>query len=298
MFGGGLEILSEGDDFDAGGLHISQGLVDFRFRFAEAEHNAGFRNMASIGGVFEDFEATFVFGLDAYGFLEPLNRFDIVVENVRGRFKYGVDLVEVAFEIGGEDFDRSARIPIADGANGGGPDRSSSIGEFVAGDGSDDAMAQVHLGHGIGDASGFAQVEFGRTSRLNRAKVARARANIAENHNRSGSSRPAFAHVWALGALANGVELIVIDHPAYGSVTFAAGKFGSKPLRLSRFHPANLFILFENSTLKSKEFVFLEDPACGPIGAGSGSLQSGASRLPGRAALEFGAFCWRKALIF
>ena len=83
-------------------------------------------------------------------------------------------------------------------------------------------MAQVHFGYGIGNASGFAQIEFGGSSGLDRAEIAGAGADIPQNHDGRGAPRPAFAHVWALGALANSVQLIVVDHLAHGSVTLAA----------------------------------------------------------------------------
>ena len=92
-------------------------------------------------------------------------------------------------------------------------------------------MLQVHLGDGLGDARRFAEVEFGRTSRLNGAKAAGAGANIAQNHHGCRPARPAFTHIRALCAFADRVQVMVI-HDAADFFVFGAGRqLGSQPIR-------------------------------------------------------------------
>ena len=87
---------------------------------------------------------------------------------------------------------------------------------------------------GLGDAGGFAEVEFGGAAGLDRAEVAGARADVAEDHDGGGAAGPALAEVGALRALADGVELVFVHERADGVVAGAAGKFGAEPGRFTR----------------------------------------------------------------
>ena len=94
--------------------------------------------------------------------------------------------------------------------------RGAAVGQFVAGDAGDDAVPQAHLRDGLGDARGLAEVELGRPAGLDRAEVAGARADVAEDHHGGGAARPALAEVRALRALADRVELVVVHQLARG----------------------------------------------------------------------------------
>ena len=61
-------------------------------------------------------------------------------------------------------------------------------------------------------------------------EITTTRADISKNHKSGSAFTPAFAHVWAVAALANGVQLIVIDNLSYFSITFANWKFHSQPI--------------------------------------------------------------------
>ncbi len=102
-----------------------------------------------------------------------------MIKNVGFGVEDGVEVVELALPIGRKDFDGGLRIAVADGADGGGPDRGAAVGEFVAGDGGDDAVAEAHLGDGIGDARGLAEIELGGAAGLDRAEIAGTRADVA-----------------------------------------------------------------------------------------------------------------------
>jgi len=72
-------------------------------------------------------------------------------------------------------------------------------------------MLEAHFEDGIGNAGRFGQVKFGGFSGLNGAKTASSRADVAKDHEGRRSARPTFAHVGALGALAYGVKLMLVD---------------------------------------------------------------------------------------
>ncbi len=58
----------------------------------------------------------------------------------------------------------------------------------------------------------LAEVELRRAPGLDRAEIARARADFAQNHERGGAARPAFADVRATCALADSVQLVLLHH--------------------------------------------------------------------------------------
>jgi len=230
----GLEVLADREDVGLVGRDIADRLFDLLLRFTEAEHDAGFGDEAAALGVAKDGAGALVAGLDADGFLEAFDGLEVVVEDVGLGVEDDVDVGGVAFEVGREDLDGGPGVAVADGANGGGPDAGAAVGKLVAGDAGDDAVAKIHFRDGVGDAGGFAEVEFGRAAGGDRAEVAGARADVAEDHHGGGAAGPAFAEVGALRALADGMEFVVIHEAAGGGVAGAAGKFGAEPRRFAR----------------------------------------------------------------
>jgi hypothetical protein len=229
VLGGGLEVLADGEDVDAVGGDVAEGLLDFVGFFAEAEHDAGLGGEIAGFGVAEDGAGAVVAGLDADGFLEAFDGLEVVVKNIGLGVEDEVEEVGLAFPVGGEDFDGGGGHAVADGADGGGPDGGTAVLEFIAGDGGDDTVAEVHLGDGFGDAGGFSEVVFGGAAGLDGAEITGAGADVTQNHEGGGAAGPAFAEVGALGALANGVELVFVDEFADGVVTGAGREFGAEP---------------------------------------------------------------------
>jgi hypothetical protein len=91
-------------------------------------------------------------------------------------------------------------------------------------------MLNIHQLNRVGHTGGFVPVCRQRAACSHGAKLARAGANVAQYHKRCGTCAPALAHVWAVAALANGVQLIVIDNLSYFSITFTNWKFHSQPI--------------------------------------------------------------------
>jgi hypothetical protein len=172
---------------------------------------------------------TVVAGLHAHRALEALHGLEVVVENVGPGVEHGVDVLQLALEVRNEHLDRGGRVAMAHGADRRGPDRGSAVGEFVAGHTGDDAVAQAHGGDCFGHAGRLAKVEFGGPPGLDRAEVAGAGADIAQDHQGGRAAGPALAKVRAFRALADGVEPVRIHELPHGLVAGAAGYLCPEP---------------------------------------------------------------------
>ena len=115
-------------------------------------------------------------------------------------------------------------------------------------------LLQYDFCHRIRHTGWLAEVQFGGTTGLDRAEIARSGANVPQNHYRCRSPGPAFTHIGALGTLANGVQPVVVNHLSNSAVATAAGQLCSKPVWLAGFHAENLFNWPQNSTYKCKCF--------------------------------------------
>ena len=97
-------------------------------------------------------------------------------------------------------------------------------------------MFEIHTCDRLGHACGLAEIELGGASSLNGAKAAGAGADITQNHDRCGASRPAFAHVRALGAFAYSVQAIGVHDLSHFFIFVAGGEFGSEPIWFTLIH--------------------------------------------------------------
>ena len=231
---GRLEILADGEDVGLVGGDVADRLFNFVLLFADAEHNAGLGDEAAALRVAEDGAGAVVAGLHADGFLQAFDGLEVVVVDVGLGVEDDIDVLQVAFEIGHQNFDRGSGAAVLDGTDGHRPDGGATVGEFIAGDTGDDAVFEIHLRHGVGDAGGFAEVELRGAASLDRAEIAGARADVAEDHHGGGPAGPAFAEIGALGALADGVEFVFVDEFARGEVAGAGRKLGTEPGRFAR----------------------------------------------------------------
>src|SRR5207237_4448434 len=140
--------------------------------------------------------------------VEPRYGLGVVVEHIWSRYKNYIESVPVATEIRDQDFHLAARHSIANLLDGACENVGAAVGLVVAIHAGDHGMAQAHLCHRIGHAIGLIFIR--RTNRLargNRTKSARPRANVPENHERSRAMLPAFAHIRAAGAFADGMQV-------------------------------------------------------------------------------------------
>src|SRR5690606_18620472 len=70
-----------------------------------------------------------------------------------------------------------------------------------------------------------------RPARGHGTESARPRADVAEDHERGGARAPAFAHVGAVAALADRVQLVLAHDLAHLAIVLAGGQFHPQPLR-------------------------------------------------------------------
>lgn len=107
----------------------------------------------------------------------------------------------------------------------------AAVGLVVAIDAGDDGIAQTHSRDSFGDAERLFFIgRTGRSSAGHGAKSAGARADISQNHEGGGAVVPAFAHVGAAGAFANGVEIERAHDALEILVTLAAEEFYAEPI--------------------------------------------------------------------
>ncbi len=136
-------------------------------------------------------------------------------------------------EIGGQDFDRRIRRRATQRLDHLDELRCTAVGQVVAIDRGDDDMLQAELGRRLGSMFGLERIDRARHSRLDVAKGAGPRADIAEDHYRGVLLGPAFANIGARRLFADGVEVEVAHQLARLRKTGAAGRFHANPVGLA-----------------------------------------------------------------
>ena len=199
------------------------------FAFADADHDAGFGDGALGFDAGEEFHGAFVLGAGADGGVATVDGFEVVGDD----FWFGVDdHLEgclVAFEVADEDFDGHVGACFSGSQNSLCPDACAPVGEVVAVDGGDDDVFESCTAQGFGDSSWFVFVDGCGFAGFDIAEATGAGAGVAEDHDGGDTFGPAFAHVWAGGFLANGVEIVGVDGGFGGLEVFTAWEFGFEP---------------------------------------------------------------------
>ena len=104
-------------------------------------------------------------------------------------------------------FDARRRRSPADLADRLREDAGAAVCLVVAIDRRNHRVLEAHGLHRLGDSPRLIEVELGRLAMRDRAVRARARADVAENHERRRAVVPAFADVRAMRVLAHGIQL-------------------------------------------------------------------------------------------
>jgi hypothetical protein len=170
-----------------------------------------------------------VFGLGADGAVEAGDGFEVVVEDFGFLVEHELQGLPVAAEIGDEDFNAGAGGLDSDLADGLCPDVCAAVVELVAVDAGDDDVIEAHQADGVAHTAGFVEVEGGGASGGDVAEAAASGADVAEDHEGGGTGVPAFAHVGALGGLADGVELVGVDQVEEAGKALTGGHFHLQP---------------------------------------------------------------------
>src|SRR6266446_33228 len=233
LFARGMERLPEREDVRSLCGQILHGGQHFGFFFAEAEHQPGFGRdvRVSLFGAMEKFQRTLVESAFAYLAVKAGHGFGVVIQHVGANGENAVQRVPVAAKIGDQDFDFASGNAAADFFDCTRKNFGAAIRLVVAIDAGDYGVAQAHAGDSFGDAKGF--IFIGRADRFsgrNRAKTAGAGTDIAKNHESGGAVFPAFAHVGAAGAFADGVEIESTHGALQILIAFAAQEFDAEPV--------------------------------------------------------------------
>ena len=111
----------------------------------------------------------------------------------------------------------------------------STVWQIVSVDDSDDRMAEVHRGDGLGKVLRFFGVQWWRScDGADGAKPASTRALLTGDHERSIAACPTLVDVRATRFFANGVQLVVFDRcfcVVEGDLLFSTWQAGAEPIR-------------------------------------------------------------------
>src|SRR6266566_2622835 len=202
------EVLTDGQDVDVVGSHVSKHFEQLVLGLAKADHQPRLGDHLRLErlDVPEQRKAIGVDSLRPDPGVEARHGLGVVVEDVGSGLDHGAHGVEVALEIRCQHLDRGGRAAPPDGANGPGKDARPAVLQVVAVDRCDDRVLEPQLSDGFRHPRRLAQVELRGPARRHRAKPARARADVAEDHEGSGTAIPAVEDVGTAGFLADRVQ--------------------------------------------------------------------------------------------
>ena len=154
----------------------------------------------------QDVQRTAVPGALADRLLEPLDRLEVVVEDVGARRHDRPERLIGAVEVGDQDLHAHAGTGLAQGADGVGEDVGAAVGQVVTGDARHDHVLQAQAGERLGHAPRLVLVVPRGPPGLDGAEAAGAGARVAQDHDGGRALLPALADVGAVRLLADRVE--------------------------------------------------------------------------------------------
>ena len=131
-----------------------------------------------------------------------------------------------------EDIQRSTGIQCMNCLDSIVPYCAATILKFIAVNRRDHRMFHFHQVDGFGYPLGFVPIHWFRTSCRYRTKAATAGAHIAQDHKGGRAFAPAFTHIRAVAAFADGMELMRIDEAAHILITLSYRQLYAQPVRL------------------------------------------------------------------
>ena len=163
---------------------------------------------------------------------QPLDGFQVVVENLGAGVEHGFQTIALRVEIRHEHLDDDARVHRAHRADRLREVVRAAVPQVVPRDGGDDDVFEPEPLDGLGHALGFVDLQREGLGRGHRAKTAGARAAFPGDHEGGGALAPAFPAVGALRALADGVQLQVGDEGLGGKEDGVGRQPHLDPVRL------------------------------------------------------------------
>ena len=157
-----------------------------------------------------------------------------MIQDVRACVEDGVERLGFSLKIRNQHFDARAWRAPPDFADRLGEDRRAAIRHVIAVDRRHDDVREVEGRDGVRDARRFSRVDGVRASMANRAVSARARADVAEDHERRRPVRPAFADVGAARLLADRMKVQVAHQALEPEIGRRTWRFHLEPLGFGR----------------------------------------------------------------
>ena len=161
------EILAQRQDLAADFAQVVHRLEKFRFRFAQPEHDAALGDdvRCKFLRAAQDLERGAVFRARTHRGREPLDRLEVVIENLGRGVEHELDAPILRVKIGHEHFDDDRWIHLADSANGARKMFRAAVLQIIARDGGNDDVLELEPSDGFGDALRFVFFERERLCR-------------------------------------------------------------------------------------------------------------------------------------
>src|SRR5713226_6264668 len=164
--------------------------------------------------------------------IKARHRFCVVIEDIRPRPEHDSQGVPITAKIGNQNFDFAARHAAANFFDGPRENMRAAVGLVVTVHRSHHRVTQSHFCHGFRYTKRLVLIR--RAHRLagrHSAEAARARADIPEDHESRGAMFPAFTHIRAARAFADGVQFERAHDALQVLISLPAEKFDAEPGR-------------------------------------------------------------------
>jgi len=234
MAQGGLQVLTECEQITIRPAEIRESFQQLFCGFSKTEHDAGLgvNGIAPFGfDLCKDAQGPIVSSAGTNLRCQASNRLEVMIENLRmGRedgLKRGISVEKVR----NKHFDNNIGIGSSNGFYSAAEVRCAAVLQVVASHGGNDDVRQGHAASGFGNALRFVGFQSVWLGRGNGTEATSASAAVSRDHESCSAFAPAFPMVGAFGALADGVQLEIIEQMACLSERGAGRKAQPEPFR-------------------------------------------------------------------
>src|SRR5208283_663990 len=201
--------------------------------FTGSHHHSGlgWNRGIHLFGALQQAQRAFVARARAGDAVKTRDGFGVVVQDVGPRAHHNAQRLVQSLKIGDKNLDAATWHAPADLANRFGEHARAAYVVIVAIDAGDHRELQRQLFHRFGDTARLVVINRLRTALGHGAKSAAARAQVAQQHERSGAMVPALPDVGAVRRLADGVQLQLARQGLQVVIVLAHGRARLQPLR-------------------------------------------------------------------
>ena len=232
MLSAGLKVLDDRENIELQTrkvVHHSQQLVP---RLAVADLDPRLREQSLLLRPVQHHDRTLVVRRAPHETLKAGHALDVVGEDVRPRSPDRLERLALPEEVGRQDLDPGAGGDLTDLADRLGEDRRTAVLQLVPVDARDDGVLDPELPDGERGPPGFVKIELRGPPGFDGAEAARARADVAQDHERRGLPAPALRDVGTPRVLADRMQPLFARDLERGRVPFPARQPHPEPGRL------------------------------------------------------------------